>query len=70
MYKNQSGIAIPEEIWCGGTCLVDITLGTIIPTILTTNPRIPMMNITNLQEHISIIFFFQFVTPTEREETH
>ena len=67
MYKNQSGIAIPEEVCSGGTFLVDITLGTIIPTIATTNARIAMMNITNLQEHI---FFFQFVTPTERKETH
>ena len=69
MYKNQSGIAIPEEIWSGGTFLVAITLETIIPTIVTTIARIPMMNITNLQEHI---FFFQFVhmTPTERKETH
>ena len=66
MYKNQSGIAIPEEIWSGGTFLV-VNTETIIPTIATTNARIPMMNITNLQEHI---FFFQFVTPTERKETH
>ena len=66
MYKNQSGIAIPEEIWSGSTFLV-VNTGTIIPTIVTTIARIPMMNITNLQEHI---FFFQFVTPTERKETH
>ena len=48
MYKNQSGIAIPEEIWSGGTFLVAITLATIIPTIVTTIARILMMSITNL----------------------
>ena len=65
--NNHSGIAIPAEFWSGCPCLVVIT-GTTIPTILTTNPRIAMMNITNLHEHISFIFFFQFVTPTEIKE--
>ena len=45
-----------------------VITGTTIPTILTTNPRIAMMNITNLHEHISLIFFFQLVTPTEIKE--
>ena len=65
-HKNQSGIAIPEEFWCGCTCLV-VNTGTIIPTILTTNPRIAMMNITNLQEHFSLIFFAQVFTPRKRK---
>ena len=63
---NQSGIAIPEEFWCGCTCLV-VNTGTKIPTILTINPRIAMMNITNLQDHCSLIFFAQVFTPRKRK---
>ena len=66
VYNNQSGIAIPEEFWCGCTCLV-VNTGTMIPTILTINPRIAMMNMTNLQEHCSLIFFAQVFTPRERK---
>jgi len=65
-YNNQSEIAKSEEFWCGCTCLV-VNTGTIIATILTTNPRIAMMNIANLREHFFLIFFAQVFTPRKRK---